>query len=565
MQKNIEEVLATFDATLDNMPQGVALYDKNQSILLANRRYAEMYGLAADDIRPGMSMKEILQKRVEKGVYIGTDPARYVDGRVNAMEHPSNEHDVERFADGRIIKKTRKPMPGGGWLSVHEDITDRQRVEDRIAWMAHHDGLTGLANRAMLQTKIEEAFAQAKREGGEFSILLLDLDDFKIVNDTMGHPVGDKLLQAVAARLRATVRAVDVVARIGGDEFAVIQRADADQKASADGLAHRLMEAICAPYEIDGCRIEVGMSVGAAVAPGDGEHGEPLLKNADLALYQAKASGRRCVRFFNPQMDVALRADRSLETDMRFALANHEFEVHYQAVIEVNSRRTIGMEALARWRHPVFGLVAPDRFIKLAERTGLINSLGAWVLREACHEAAKWPPGVKVAVNLSPAQFKSGELVDIVRASLASSGLQPGLLTLEITESTLLERTDENLRVLGELKALGVAIALDDFGTGYSSLSYLKTIEFDVIKIDRGFVVEMETNHRSAQIIAGIVALSRSLNFTTVAEGVETPAQFELIRAAGCTAVQGYLFSRPKPAGELEFENLNVTGIGRVA
>ncbi len=550
----IDEVFATFEATLDNMPQGVALYDNEQKIRLANRRYAEMYGLAGSDIRPGMSMKEILQKRVEKGVYIGADPLQYVDGRVTAMTKPADEHGIERFADGRVIEKSRKPMPGGGWLSVHEDITERQKAEDQIAYMAHHDVLTGLINRAVLLDRVVECYSRTRRNGETFSILLLDLDDFKLVNDTLGHPIGDKLLQEVARRLRAEVRDTDFVARIGGDEFAILQQASTQQCDNADSLASRLVASICTPYEIEGRRITVYVSIGVALAPNDGDDSDSLLKNADLALYQAKLEGRRCIRFFNSAMDLALRAERALEIDLRKALEAREFEVHYQAVVGVNSRRTIGMEALVRWRHPRLGMVPPDRFIKLAEKTGLINAIGAWVLRQSCADAVKWPDNVKVAVNLSPVQFKQGGIVETVWLALEESGLPPSRLTLEITESTLLEKTDENLKLLNELKELGVAIALDDFGTGYSSLSYLKAIDFDVIKIDRSFVIEMETNARSAQIILAIIGLSRSLNFTTVAEGIETDRQFELIRSAGCTAAQGFLFARPKPANELVFE-----------
>ncbi len=560
----VRDVLAKFDATLNNMPQGVALYDRDQSVLLANRRYAEMYGLTPEDIKPGASMKQILQKRVEKGVFIGLDPADYVDARVSAMENPANEHGIERFTDGRVIEKSRRPMPGGGWLSVHEDVTERQRANDHIAWLARHDVLTRLANRVVLQERIEEAFLRIRRGGEHFAILLLDLDDFKIVNDTMGHPVGDRLLQAVADRLRATVRDLDLVARIGGDEFAVVQHADSIGNCRPDGLADRLMEAVGAPYELDGQMLHVHMSIGVAIAPLDGDDGGTLLKNADLALYQAKEGGRRCVRFFNATMDKSLRTERSLEGDLRTALASNEFEVHYQSVIDVRTGGVTGMEALARWRHPALGMIRPDIFIKLAEKTGLINSLGAWVLRTACTEAAGWPSDIKIAVNLSPAQFRSGDLVKMVHQALDASGLPPTRLTLEITETTVLETTDGNLTVLHELRKSGISIALDDFGTGYSSLSYLKTIPFDVIKIDRSFVKEMESNERSARIVAGIVALSRSLNYATVAEGIETSEQFELVRAAGCTAVQGFLFSKPKPARELDFQPQNVS-IGKQA
>ena len=548
------DMFATFDAALNNMPQGVALYDQSQCILLANRRYAEMYGLEPSDVTPGISMREILQKRVEKGVFIGADPMNYVDTRVHAMFSPSEEHNVERFTDGRIIEKSRKPMPGGGWLSVHEDITARQEAEDKIAWLAHHDVLTSLVNRAVISERVEEAFARTRRNGEAFSVLLIDLDDFKLINDTLGHPIGDRLLQIVAERLRSTVRDGDVVARIGGDEFAILQQPDKDQHACADGLAQRLMSVISAPYSIDGLELSIHLSVGIAVAPADGDDASTLQRHADLALYQAKASGRQCVRFFNPEMDRAVRAERALETALREAVRRESFEMHYQAVVSVNSGRVIGMEALVRWRHPELGMVPPDRFIKVAEKTGLIHTLGEWVLNTSCMEAAKWPAQVKVAINLSPAQFKAGDLVAKVRGALDASGLPPQRLTLEITESTLLEHTKSNLAVMNELRALGISIALDDFGTGFSSLSYLKTIPFDVIKIDRSFVIEMETNERSSQIVAGIVALSRNLNFTTVAEGIETHEQLALVRAAGCTAVQGYLYARPVPASEIKFD-----------
>jgi diguanylate cyclase (GGDEF)-like protein/PAS domain S-box-containing protein len=557
-EDRIAEVLATFDATLANMPQGVALYDRQQRIVLANRRYAEMYGLAPEDVAPGTPMIEMLKKRAQKGIFLGSSESRVIDDLVKDMTKPSNEHEIERYADGRVIEKSRKPMPDGGWLSVHEDVTERVKAEDKIAWMAHHDALTRLANRVVLQKRLEEDFARHRRDGSEFALLLLDLDEFKFVNDAMGHPIGDKLLQVVADRLRATVRDVDLVARIGGDEFAIVLAHEADIRLGANTLAQRLMEAICAPYEIDGLPLRVYLSVGVGIAPLDGEDADALMQNADLALYQAKAAGRRTVRFYNADMDSTLREERFLENELRHALDRNELEVFHQKIVDVATGATIGTEALARWRHPKLGMVPPDRFIRVAERTGLIKTIGAWILGAACAQATAWPSHLRVAVNLSPSQFKSGDLVAVVTDTLRKTGLDARRLTLEITETTLLEKSDENLHVLEDLRALGIKIALDDFGTGFSSLSYLKTIRFDVIKIDRSFVAEMATNERSAHIIAGIVALSRALGFTTVAEGVETREHFDLVRAAGCTSVQGYLFSRPMPASQLVFDDVNL-------
>ena len=540
-------------AALNNMPQGVALYDKFQRLLLVNPRYAEMYGLAAGDVKIGMSLKQVLDKRAKKGVFIGDDARRYVDGRVEGMRRSLFGNSVERFADGRVIGKSRQPLPNGGWLSVHEDISERQRAEDRVAFMAHHDVLTGLHNRAVLPAKIDDACAWVRRHGGELAVLTIDIDAFKIVNDSLGHASGDKVLRAVAGRLRAAARETDVVARVAGDEFVVVCGFGASDAGAVAAMANRLIETIGAPYDIDGCPVVIAARVGAAVAPTDGLDAETLLRNASLALVQAKQSGASDARFFNSRMDTALREERSLEADLRLALAANQFEVHYQAVVGVVGNQVTGMEALVRWRHPRLGMVPPDRFIKIAEKTGCIDALGEWVLATACREARNWPEDVRVAVNLSPSQFKSGDLVNTVWRCLLESGLPARRLTLEITESTLLEKTRDNLKILQELKELDVSIALDDFGTGYSSLSYLKTIPFDVIKIDRSFVKEMATDERSARIVAGIVALSTSLDFTTVAEGIETEEQLQLVRAAGCDAVQGFLFARPKPASELEF------------
>ncbi len=377
---------------------------------------------------------------------------------------------------------------------------------------------------------------------------------FKAVNDSLGHPVGDALLKAVAQRLRRLMRETDTVGRLGGDEFAIIQIGESNQKEAAIGLANRLLETIGAPYEIDGHEINVGISIGIALAPFDGEDADILLKNADLALYRAKSEGRKDFRFFEADMDTKIRLRRALEVDLRNAIARNEFEVYYQTVIDVSTQNTCGAEALIRWHHPQRGLIAPDTFIPLAEEIGLIVPLGEWILRNACADAVNWPADIKLAVNLSPIQFRNGNLVEIVTDALAVSGLSPQRLELEITESVLLQKDAGNVAVLHQLKNLGVGIVLDDFGTGYSSLGYLRMFPFDKIKIDRSFVAEMPNRADCAAIVAAITGLGRSLDIQTTAEGVETEEQFSLLCAAGCTQAQGYLFSRPQPLSALDFK-----------
>jgi diguanylate cyclase (GGDEF)-like protein len=382
-------------------------------------------------------------------------------------------------------------------------------------------------------------------------VFCLDLDRFKAVNDTLGHPVGDAVLRIAANRLNTCIREADTVARLGGDEFAIVASL-APPEASA--LAARVVEEISQPYNLDGQRVVIGISIGIALAPTDGSDPDALLKNADLALYRAKAQGRNTYRFFEPEKDLCLTERYKLEQDLRRAIGAGEFEVHYQPICSIETGRKISMEALVRWRHPVHGLIPPDRFIPLAEETGLIHSLGELVLRQACAEAVNWPSDTKVAVNLSPTQFQSPDLAGHVAAILADSGLQAHRLELEITETVLLQRSNDNLRTLQELRALGISIALDDFGTGYSSLSYLRLFRFDMIKIDRSFVSEMAQMEASAAIVCAVANLGRSLDIITVAEGVETEEQLALLRAAGCTQAQGYLLGRPIPAADLCFE-----------
>ncbi len=415
--------------------------------------------------------------------------------------------------------------------------------------MAHHDSLTDLANRVLFREHVEQALARARRYDEGFAVICLDLDRFKDVNDTLGHPVGDMLLKAVADRLRGCVRESDVVARLGGDEFAVLE-IGSGLPSHVGILAGRIVEALGAPFDLDGHEVVVGASLGVAVAPADGADPDQLLKNADMALYRAKADGRGVFRFFEPGMDARLQERRALEVDLRTALANGEFDLFYQPLINAGTSQISGFEALLRWRHPGRGMVPPAEFIPVAEEIGLIAPLGEWVLRQACREAAWWPTDIRVAINLSPAQFRSRNLVQVVASALVASSLSPGRLELEITESVLLHDNEATLAVLHQLRALGVRIAMDDFGTGYSSLSYLLSFPFDRIKIDRSFVRDISERADCAAIVQSIASLGASLGMATTAEGVETGEQLQLLKAVGCTEVQGYYFARPQPAGE---------------
>jgi len=430
------------------------------------------------------------------------------------------------------------------------DVTERKQAEARIAYLAHHDALTDLPNRVQFHERLNELLARVRRHGENLAVHCLDLDYFKGVNDTLGHPIGDELLKAVAQRLGKSLRDSDMVARLGGDEFAVVQfPVGGPNEASA--LANTLIEVVSRPYEVYGHEFVVGASIGIALAPGDGSKADGLLRNADMALYRAKAEGRGTAHFFEPEMDRRIQARRALELDLRKAFANGEFELFYQPLINLNTNAISGFEALLRWRHPERGMVGPGEFIPLAEEIGLIVPLGEWVLRQACTEAVQWPGELKVAVNLSSAQFRSRGVIKAVLTALAYSRLAPNRLELEITESVLLGETDANLETLHQLRGLGVGISMDDFGTGYSSLSYLRCFPFDKIKIDRSFVRELSERPDCVAIIRAVAGLGLSLGIATTAEGIETVEQLERVRAEGCTEVQGYLFSPPRPASEI--------------
>jgi diguanylate cyclase (GGDEF)-like protein len=538
------------DTALNNMSQGLIMFDAAERIVVCNDHYIEMYGLSREIVKPGCSFLELLKYRAEAGHALHQDPDKYRVDLAAAMALGKVTTSIFGTSDGREILVTNSPMSGGGRVATHKDITEQRKAEAKIEYMAHYDALTDLPNRLQLYEQLRQTLARPKR-GEHLAVFCLDLDRFKDVNDAHGHPVGDLLLKAVADRLRQCVRDTDTIARLGGDEFAIMQTGTS-QPMDATSLASRLIEMIGAPFELGSHQVTVGLSIGIALAPGDGVDPDQLLKNADMALYRAKSDGHGLYRFFEPEMDARMQVRRRLEMDLRKAIANSEFELFYQPLVDMKTEYVTGFEALIRWRHPKRGLVPPLDFIPVAEETGLIVPIGDWVLRQACVEAATWPSGVKVAVNLSPIQFKSKGLLLSVVSALAASGLSPNRLELEITESVLLQDGDTTLAILHELRELGVRISMDDFGTGYSSLSYLRKFPFDKIKIDRSFIVDMSDHDDSLAIVRAVIAMGSGLGIATTAEGVETAEQFKQLKLEGCTEVQGYLFSPPRPAAEVK-------------
>jgi diguanylate cyclase (GGDEF)-like protein len=477
-------------------------------------------------------------------------PEAFVAEVVEAMRQGNTNTRVIETADGRMLRVIERPRPEGGWVSTLEDITEWQKAQAQIAHMARHDALTNLPNRTYFREKLEDALSRVGR-GTQVAVFCLDLDRFKEVNDTLGHPVGDELLREVARRLRECIRDDDTAARLGGDEFAIVQVGRELKLAEISALATRLIETISAPFTIHGHQVLIGATLGISVAPDDGADPDQLLKNADLALYRAKGDGRGNYRFFEAGMDARALARRTLELELRTALSRGEFELQYQPLLDIKTSNINCCEALLRWNHPQRGVVLPQEFIWLAEETGLIIPIGDWVLRRACTEAARWPEGVRIAVNVSPAQFKNRNLVPTVEEALASAGLPADRLEIEITETVLLLEGDA-LATLRTLRGLGIHIAMDDFGTGCSSLSYLRSFPFDKIKIDRSFVSELAAGGESMAIVRAVTALGRSLGISTTAEGVETAEQLSLLRSEGCNEVQGFLFSPALPAAEVE-------------
>ena len=675
-QQRIEAERLRLDTALNNMSQGLILYDATGHIVTCNRRYADMFGLPADIIKPGCHIHEAMYHRKQRGTFDG-DVLECCALIMKSVAEGKVSKRVTELSDGRAFQIINTPLAQGGWvatfediterrnleqerdrnhtflreiidhipsqitvkdartrqyllvnrvaeevfgesggtivgktafdilpasdaaivtrdddrllqspgglslneqawktrtnghryviskrigirdkagepryiINVIEDVTERRRADEKIAHMAHYDALTNLPNRVLFREQIERELEKVAA-GEQFALLYIDVDEFKGINDSLGHHVGDELLKAVAGRIRACLKPGDLIARLGGDEFAVIQTR---VETSADVLAFvtRIHEAIRQPYHCLGHQLSSDASIGIALAPQDGTDLDQLIKNTDLAMYAAKAEGRRTYRFFVPAMDASARARLAMEQDLRQAMVDGGFQIHYQPLLNLRSNEVSGCEALLRWRHPERGTVSPAEFIPVAEDTGLINELGDWVLRTACMEAAGWPAHVRLAVNVSPVQLKCETLPLKIASALAASGLDPRRLELEITEAVLIRDDEAALLILHQLRSIGVRIALDDFGTGYSSLSYLKRFPFDKIKIDRCFVADIAESGGAPVIVQAVVNIASASNMTTVAEGVETEAQREMLRALGCTEMQGYLFSAPKAASEV--------------
>ena len=532
-----------FNDAMDNIVQGVALFDANMKLITCNQRYAEIYGLPAEVTRPGSASAEALFHR-RSNVDVG-DPSTE-----HRTESDGSIMTVAELADGRLILQRKKKLPDGGWVSTHEDITIRRRAEEKVREMATTDALTGLANRFEFRQRLDQCLAEVHRKLGKFAIFYLDLDRFKAVNDSLGHPFGDKLLQAVAARIVAVVRGGDTIARLGGDEFAIIQRI-ANTLNDPARLAERLIDSLSKPYEIDGNAITIDISIGISLTPNDGVVADELIRGADMALYHAKAQSRGSFNFFEKSMDEQVQARRQMEDDLRTAIAENQFHLHFQPVVSAIDKDVKSFEALLRWRHPVRGAVPPSEFIPLAEEVGLIAPIGEWVIREACKQAAKWPRHIKVAVNVSAMQFKSPDLIPTICDAIKSSRIDTSRLIVEVTESVMIGDTNQAIAILHAIRDRKIMIAMDDFGTGYSSLNYLHRFPFDKIKIDRSFVTELGERDDSVAIVRAIISLSKALGIATVAEGVETEKQLACLGTEGCDEIQGYLISRPMPADDV--------------
>jgi diguanylate cyclase (GGDEF)-like protein/PAS domain S-box-containing protein len=675
-QQRLETEKQRLDTALNNMTQGLVLYDASARVLATNQRYLDMHGLTTDMVKPGISFRELIQLRKDTGSYDG-DVDEFCSNVVRYVAQGKVSTTILECMDSRAFQIVNKPLEHGGWVATIEDITERRNIEqerdrnyaflceiidhipsqitvkdardrryvlankvaetqfalaradiigktpfdlfepalarriaadddralqspdglfidehrfesktlghrfitsrriaihdhagapryiinvvedvterrqanEKIAHLAHYDALTDLPNRVLLRDRVERELREGD-SSGKFALLYIDIDEFKGINDSLGHHVGDELLKSVASRIRNCIKPDDLVARLGGDEFAVIQTA-VDGPEDVLDFVNRIYDAIRRPYQCLGHQLSTDASIGIALSPQHGTELDQLLKNADLAMYAAKAGGRRTHRFFEPAMDASAKAKLSMEQDLRQAMADGGFEIHYQPLVDLRRDEVSGCEALLRWHHPERGMVSPAEFIPLTEDTGLINELGDWVLRTACAEAATWPDHIRIAVNVSPVQLKCPTLALRITGALAASGLKPSRLELEITEAVLIRDDEAALAILHQLRAIGVRIALDDFGTGFSSLSYLKRFPFDKIKIDRCFVSDISETDSSSSIVQAVVNIAAALNMTTVAEGVETKAQRELLRKLGCTEMQGYLFSAPKRASDV--------------
>ena len=556
----LNRINVCFDAALNNMSQGLCMFDAEQKVVVSNARYGEMYRLGREQIKPGTSLRQILEYRRDKGTHFAVASDVYV------TENVRHASEVQELADGRVISIARHSMPNGGCLTTHEDITERARNEKRIAFLAQHDLLTGLANRVLFAEKLNEAAKRHHRHGTTFTVLMLDLDKFKHVNDTLGHPAGDQLLVEVAKRLSSSLRETDVIARLGGDEFAIIQENEKNQGEGAIALALKIIALIEKPFDLNGHRAKIGTSIGIAFAPEHGADPQSLLKKADLALYATKSAGRNDFRVFDPDLTAAEEHQKAIETDLREALSRNQFQLHYQPIVDVRTQQICCMEAFVRWHHPSRGVLSPNQFLPVAEATGLMVPLGEWILQQACMDAAAWPSQIGVAVNVSAAQFRKENLFDVILCALVDSGLSPERLAIEIADVGKLDAGRiTHLQAIRQLKNIGVSIVLDDCGTEHSSATFLTAFPFDNVKINKPFTQGVVSRRDCAAVVTSVVALARGIDVTTTAKGVETSEQFEALRAAGVDRVQGFLFGRPIPQVDLNFEAVRFLSVRDVA
>ena len=539
---DFERLAVQLDAAISNMPLGLSMFDAQERLIMCNKRYAEMYDVPAELARPGTANCALWEHRIRKG-------ARHSQDRpmnVSVTELASTM--LIEFSNGRVIEVSRQPIKGGGWVTLHEDITERRRQEDKIRHLARHDALTGLANRMLFRERLEQNLESLERGQG-FAVLCLDLDHFKAVNDTLGHPIGDQLLKQVGSRLVSCVREGDIVARLGGDEFAIVQAGVRHQN-QTEALAARIVETVGAPFEVEHNRINIGTSIGITLGPGDGTDVDTLMKNADLALYRTKEAGRRGFAFFEPRMGEEAQKRGRLGDDLRWALTQDDLELVYSPVICLVTDRPVAFEANLRWLHPNRGPISSAELFDMAEQAGLMGKLGGWILRHACADAARWSSPLTVAVHL-PAQFKTRHLTETVLQALAQSGLPAHRLEVEVAKAALGENRGMPA-VLHQLRQLGVRIAVDAFGDGPCSLASLRAFPFDKVKVGRSFTADIGRSKETRAIVEAILALGCNLRMTTLAQGIEDFEQLALLRERGCRQGQGMLLGPPLAASEVD-------------
>ncbi len=552
--KKLERLNTWFEIALNNMVRGLSMFDADQRLIVCNESYREMYALPEELTRPGTPLADILRYHVKKetgrdGEEERTRQDQWLKKHAEKLASGNSFTRTQNLSGGRTLLVTYQPLAGGGWVDVQEDITEKRRAEEKVEWLARHDPLTGIANRFYFRESFEDAL-KIIDQGPAVVLHWIDLDRFKDVNDTLGHPVGDALLKAVAERLRSSVRKTDFLARLGGDEFAIIQMG-AGRREQCEQLARRVLHALSKPFHILGHSVSLSASIGIVRAPEHGTTADELMKRADIALYDVKSSGRNGFAIFRSGTKHKPDLKHQLDRDLRSAVRSGQLKLHYQPIINLKTRHVSSCEALVRWEHPQHGTIMPDNFLPLAEQSGQMLEIGSWVLNEACRDAARWPDDLKVTVNVSSLQFQNGDLLNVVDKALADANIKPSRLELEIAEAALLSDGECMREVLPKLRERGIGTSLDDFGRASGSLSYLRNFPFDKIKIDRSYIRDQLDRKDRAAIVNAVTALARALGIGTVAEGVETLGELKCVAIAGCDEVQGYYFSGAVPKGEL--------------